>query len=693
MGSNHHNPPATCRSWQDVNEQMRQWYDSAESVAFAYIEAPTASGKSTRLVNDLGRIAATSANKTTRALYSTSTVSEMARIQQWHARQRNDADNDPKIEIVADPTEMVGKVVPDEAACQLVIFDLDEDWGMEFTVAMLRLASVLPTKGMLRIVWLASVAFSDELKRAMRLFNEYNGSAITTLQLVYATRKFSLETIKWESYEGEEWTDESTRQITTKVIADHMLQLRSAADYQSEVVLFGSDEGNVNDMKRAIDARIHSHVRGFMMSPDSIRVTRQRMAKGFEPSLGMRHIILQDAENTIIWDEQYLQSVLHRTSPPGSVHKAQAACAFVHDARNVTVHALLSPRAILNQKPRRRFEEEHLASFLLVALSTEGMTLQRAQRAFASNGRIWNPAIKRLLILGYLHKTVDSPVNYRVDADASTATVGLIQLTGWHLSAAHFLSSITGLVPANVRLVMCEMAAINQAFHEGDALFSYDLERHKDEVLRGEPIEEEIAGLRDEVDHTFQTLFPRGAFWAAVGLYRAAKTAMGKEPAPVWMSRGKRISISERAVQLVALRSNEMLRGVNARLGSSSGLADEELRPRDVVFIDRHFFRAWVHRLVLVNDLLNDLGELDNDPDMCLAWSSHSISLVPGEPQGLFFFDATRQAEGGLFCLIGNCLVRSKGQTSLCMPRAFNLPTTKPLLERMNLTIDTLSVG
>ncbi|KAK1528027.1 hypothetical protein CPAR01_12585 [Colletotrichum paranaense] len=659
MGSNHHNPPATCRSWQDVNEQMRQWYDSAESVAFAYIEAPTASGKSTRLVNDLGRIAAISANKTTRALYSTSTVSKMARIQQWHARQRNDADNDPKIEIVADPTEMVGKVVPDEAACQLVIFDLDEDWGMEFTVAMLRLASVLPTKGMLRIVWLASVAFSDELKRAMRLFNEYNGSAITTLQLVYATRKFSLETIKWESYEGEEWTDESTRQLTTKVIADHMLQLRSAADYQSEVVLFGSDEGNVNDMKRAIDARIHSH----------------------------------DTENTIIWDEQYLQSVLHRTSPPGSVHKAQAACAFAHDARNVTVHALLSPRAILNQKPRRRFEEEHLASFLLVALSTEGMTLQRAQRAFASNGRIWNPAIKRLQILGYLHETVDSPVNYRVDASASTATVGLIHLTGWHLSAAHFLSSITGLVPANARLVMCEMAAMNQAFHQGDALFSYDLERHKDEVLRGEPIEEEMVGLRDEVDHTFQTLFPRGAFWAAVSLYRAAKTAMEKEPAPVWMSRDKRISISERAVQLVALRSNVMLRGVNARLGSSSGLADEELRPRDMFFIDRQFFRAWVHRLVLVNNLINDLGELDNDPDMCLAWSSHSMSLVPGEPQGLFLFDATRQAEGGLFCLIGNCLVRSKGQTSLCMPRAFNLPTTRPWLEHMNLTIDTLSVG
>ncbi|KAI3540891.1 hypothetical protein CABS01_06779 [Colletotrichum abscissum] len=36
MGSNHHNPPATCRSWQDVNEQMRQWYDSAYELTLCF---------------------------------------------------------------------------------------------------------------------------------------------------------------------------------------------------------------------------------------------------------------------------------------------------------------------------------------------------------------------------------------------------------------------------------------------------------------------------------------------------------------------------------------------------------------------------------------------------------------------------------------------------------------------------------
>ncbi|KXH54989.1 hypothetical protein CNYM01_12017 [Colletotrichum nymphaeae SA-01] len=164
---------------------------------------------------------------------------------------------------------------------------------------------------------------------------------------------------------------------------------------------------------------------------------------------------------------------------------------------------------------------------------------------------------------------------------------------------------------------------------------------------------------------------------------------MEKEPTSIWRSRDKRMSISERAVKLVALRSNEMFRGVNALLGSSSGLADDDLTLRDVGFIGMQFFNAWIHRLVLVNDL----GQLDEDPYMCLAWSNHSTSLVLGDPQGLFFFDTTRQDGDGLFCLIGNCLVRSRGQTSLCMPMLFNIPVIRPWLERMNLTIDTLSVG
>ncbi|KAI8260209.1 hypothetical protein K4K58_002113 [Colletotrichum sp. SAR11_239] len=564
-------------NFKTAKSAITAWYNQAASAAFAHVEAPPASGKSTKLVATLQQLAA---NKAT-ILYA---IDGSNREAEWIASK---VSGKPKVDVLSGAFRLMSRVTATPASDKLLIFDYDEDLNVDFCLAMLQLAKLFaewkgPSK--LRVVWLASVPWDPLLSRIMAIFEPK--STLRVLRLRVGERHGAdMGVANWRHYGGLTWTK--------KEFGSVMAAIRNDRSKSAVLVCRGAND-DIPDKITAPNADVEI----FTCTPADPKELWHRK-KSIRPE-NLRHIVLAGAATEVDWEPRFLQ-VVTREATSKSALRSMLGCALAPGVRReeLMVHSLVSRESVLAMRSRRRFESVHLESFILKALTDhDTLRLDTLVSVFAADYRRWSAAAHSLWLRGVMSGVRgDGWRGYRLGGDRSQLerSSQLLPEVDWNFAAAYLLGATVHAPETMTIATMIQLASV-MAVTEPSHPYIYDRRRHKSHVAARRILSQIADDLEEDC---CGELPPERAFggglWLALGLIRRFHVLTKTNKLEEWLTPSQRASVPGHTAYKI--------QDLQQRLSTAFEqfhIEDDDAEEAYWPLIEEHLLAANIERLVLI---------------------------------------------------------------------------------------------